>query len=211
MSNLVIPTIGDSGFYTLKAPFDTLMATDTVYTCQAIRRIGDYLAYNEDVYTDVYVANGLSESDFEADQRLNMYIVSLQSEAGQWLYVPASFIISYPVSNGVQYQNFMIGVSLGALPVDTDLSPIQTLIKNVVFQNFGVTPKTNVVQLSKPVLVGSLKHEAIKTARLQRAVEKKTDFARWQEAVRDLTEAQEKIQILENYIKEKHSVEIVTE
>ncbi len=209
-TNLVIPTIGDAGYYKLKTPFDALLAENTIYTCQAIRRIGDYLAYNEDPLTDIYLANGLSETDFNTDNASNMYIVSLQSETGQWIYVPASYILAYPTTNGIPYQNFMIGVSLGALPSNVDLSAIQTLIGNLVYENLGIQPKMSPVALSKPVLVERAKHENIQRARLLRATEKKTDFGRYQEILASFLRAQDQIQKLEAFIKEKFPSMITT-
>lgn len=204
MANLIIPTIGESGYYTLKPPFDASMIPNTVYTCQGIRRIGEYLAYNEDVFTDVYVKNGLTEADFQKDQASNMYIVSLQSETGQWIYVPASYIESYPIMNGVKYQNFMLGVSLGALPVNLDLTAIQGLVSNVIYQNLGITPKIVLTALSKPVLVDTAQHETIQNARLVRATQKLTDYGRWQQTVTQLQQAVEQIQQLEAFIKKNY-------
>lgn len=208
-ANLVIPTIGDAGYYSLKSPFDKLISENTVYTCQAIRRIGDYLAYNEDPLNDIYIANGLSQSDFDTDQASNMYIVSLQSETGQWVYVPASYILTYPITNGIPYQNFMIGVALGALPSNVDLTALQTLIGNVVYENFGIQPKMSPVALSKPVLVERSKHDNIQRARILRATEKKTDFGRYQEVLTNYLRAMDQIAKLEAFIKERYLENII--
>lgn len=206
MAEPIIPTIGATGFWQLSAPFDSLMAQDEMYTCQAIRRLGDYIAFNEDPLTNIYTFYGLTEDDFNADQAANMYIVSLQSEKGQWLYVPARYLLGYPIMNGVQYKTMMLGVGLGALPVDMDLSAIQTLISNVVYENLGITPKMSPVALSKALLVSRENHDRIETARLARASQKKTDYSRYRETLQQLNQANAKIQALEAFIKAKYAV-----
>ena len=209
MSSLIIPTIGSRGFYNLKAPFAALMVDTTPYTCQAIRRLGDYIAFNEDPLNNIYLPYGLTETDFQADLDENMYIVSLQSEQGQWLYVPASYLLSYPLQNGVPYQTYMIGVNLGAIPTSMDLTAIQTLISNLVYENLGIKPKMSPVSLSKPILVSSSDSEKIEQARLIRATQKMSDYGRYHQAQVQLQQALEKIQILEAWIKQNHPPIIV--
>lgn len=197
----VIPTVGARGFYTLQAPFNTLIAQDDAYTCQAVRRIGDYLALNEDPLNNVYIYNGLTEADFELDQKENMFIVSLQSDRGQWLYVPVRYIISYPIMNGIPYQTMMLGVSLGAVPADMDLTSIQNMVSDLVFETIGIRPQISPVVTSKQKLVSRANHEAIEIARLARATQNKTFYSRWRDLVTQFTSLLQKNTELETYIK----------
>lgn len=202
--NLVIPTIGARGFYNLATPFDSKFSPNEMYTCQAIRRIGDYLAMNEDPFTNVYEYNGLTQVDFDADQQENMYIVSLQSDKGQWLYVPARYILSYPIMNGIPYQSTMIGVALGAIPADMDLTALQNLISDVVFDNLGIRPQMSPVVLSKQKLISRTNHEQIQTARLAQATQKKSFYSRYRDMVTLYNKAVVKLTALEEYIKTNH-------
>lgn len=202
--NLVIPTIGARGFYNLASPFDTKFSANEMYTCQAIRRIGDYLALNEDPYTNVYLDNGLTEADFDSDQQENMYIVSLQSDKGQWLYVPARFILSYPIMNGIPYQTMMLGVGLGAIPAEMDLSALQNLVSDVIFDNLGIRPQISPVVLSKQKLIARADHEQIQAARLAQATQKKSFYSRYRDMVTLYDKALTKLAALENYIKAHH-------
>lgn len=202
--SLVIPTIGARGFYNLAAPFNSKFSANEAYTCQAIRRIGDYLAMNEDPYTTVYLDNGLTQTDFDNDQQENMYIVSLQSDKGQWLYVPARYIMSYPIMNGIPYQSMMLGVGLGAIPADMDLSALQNLISDVVFDNLGIRPQISPVVLSKQTLVSRTNHDQIQTSRLALASQKKSFYSRYREMVALYNKALNKLSALETYIKAHH-------
>ncbi len=202
MSALIIPTIGAKGFYKLKAPFNSFLHEDEQYSCQGVRSLGDYIGFNEDPLNNIYLYYGLTEEDFNNDVANNMFIVSLQSENGQWIYVPASYLSSYPIMNGIPYQNIMLGVSLGAVPNTVDLAPIQTLIANVVYENYGVQPIIKPVILSKPKLIDVDSHNTIQNARLIRATQRKTDYGRYRELQTQYDQLQERYRILEEFVKD---------
>lgn len=197
----VIPTVGARGFYSLKAPYDSKIAQNEAYTCQAVRRIGDFLALNEDPLNNVYLYNGLTEEDFNNDQKENIFIVSLQSDRGQWLYVPVSYINAYPIMNGIPYQTMMLGVSLGAIPADLDLTAIQAMVSDLIFENMGIHPQISPVVTSKQKLVARNDHETIETARLARATQKKTFYGRYRALLTQFNALLQKNTELETYIK----------
>lgn len=128
-----IPTIGLRGVYTLKSPFDSLVTANTIYTCQSIRTIADYLAANEDVLSLLYTDNGLTQADYDTDLNNNTLIVALQSDSGSWVLVPTSYILSPPVIDGVTYYNYMLGVGKLKLENNNLLSiSITTSIRSYV-------------------------------------------------------------------------------
>ena len=206
MPNLIIPTIGLTGYYPLSAPFDGHVIENEKYTCHAIRRIGDYVALNEDIKAIVYDFYGLTNEDFENDRKDNMYILSLQSESGEWLYVPARFLLSYPIVNGVGYRSTALSLSLGAIPEDFDLEPIKTMISDIVFDTLGIRPNIAQVITSKTILVSSENHASIEAARLIRATSKRSFFSLYKDTQIQLTKCLTKIQELELYIKNHFNI-----
>lgn len=197
----IIPAIKAEGFYELLAPLDTLIKQGEKYTCRAIRNISDYLANNEDIKTNVYDEYGLSAVIYDEHVNLNIEIISLQSELGHWVYVPVTYIARYPDVNGVIYRTVMIGVSLPSLPVDRDLSNIQTDIVNLVQDSLGVTVNTKIVETSKPVLVDQDTHAQLSADRVLASSTTLTDRSRLTKAQEDLSIALMKIAELELYIK----------
>ena len=159
MSN-VLPDIGLSGVFELRTPFDTKVPNKTKLICKAIRKISDYLASSEDVKELCYLNNGLTEEDYENDLISDTEIVSLQSGEGQWLYVPAGYIVSYPLTNGVPYRSLVIGVNLPQIPVDQDLSDMNTDIANLVKDHIGLLPIISSVETSTIIYVATDKHES---------------------------------------------------
>lgn len=161
----IIPSVGMEGYFTLKAPFSNKLIANEKYTCMAVRYIGDYLANNEDVYTTVYAENGLSQADYDKDVLANVLIVSLKSVTGQWIYLPNTYMLGFPVTNGIQYHNVMIGISLGALPTTKDLTGLLAELKDQVYDNLGIEAELKVVQMSKPILVNYTNHTQIEQVR----------------------------------------------
>lgn len=200
MTDIPLPTVGASGYYELRSPLNTLVTLGERYTCQAIRRLSDYLANNEDAKTDIYVKVGI-EASYDQDLNDNVYIVSLQSDKGHWLYVPASYIVSYPLTNGIPYRALMIGVSLPSIPADRDLSFLETDIANLVSDVLGVVPIMRQVETSRVVLVTKTKHDLLQAERNALSAGRVTDRARYMKTQQDLDTALAKIAALEQYIK----------
>lgn len=196
----IIPAIGAEGFYELLAPLDILIKQGEKYTCRAIRNISDYLANNEDVKTNVYDEYGLVSTVYDDHVLTNMEIISLQSELGHWVYVPVSYIAKYPDVNGVIYRTMMLGISLPSLPVDRDLSNLQTDVANLVQDSLGLTVNSKLVETSKPVLVDQDTHDQLTADRLVLSSITLTDRAKLARCNQDLLVALDKISELETYI-----------
>lgn len=198
--DMVIPSVGSSGYFELRAPFDSKMLANELYTCQAVRKLSDYLANNEDPFTDIYETAGLTKSVFDAELEADVFIVSLQAETGHWVYVPATYLVKLPIVNGIPYRSMMIGVSLPALPADKDLSHLETAIRNLVMDTIGVSSVTKVVETSRVSLVDRAVHNVKQAERDARIVAANTDSSRFTAANAKLTQALLKISHLEAYI-----------
>ncbi len=162
------PSIGDSGFFKLKAPYSVLVADETLYTCQSIRTINDFIAAGESVYEKFYLPLSVSVDQYQQDLVDNVYITGLQAGTGEWVFVPSSFIEAAPNSNGVKYIPVVVGISLGAIQDAFNLEAIIAQFKDIVINTLGVTPEV------KGVVVGSAKwmtneeHELLEAARKEK-------------------------------------------
>lgn len=200
--DFVLPTVGSSGSFKLVTPFDKLILANERYTCQAIRRLSDYLANNENPKDDIYIANGATNADYDADLKEDMYIVSLQAMTGHWVYVPARYISSYPIVNGIPYRSVTIAVALPAIPADMDLTFLEEQIKNTVKDAIGVDARTKPMETSRPLLVSKDKHNATQA---QRQAQRTgiTDRSKYAQLLIKYQSALQKIGILEQFIKTK--------
>jgi hypothetical protein len=203
-SDNILPTIGSAGSFKLLAPFDKMITDGVRYTCQAIRTLNDYLANNENPKTDIYDLYKIPETDYDKDLQENMHIVSLQSDIGHWLYVPARYIATYPLVNGTPYRSFAMVVSLPSFPTDRDLSFLQTEVNNLCKDTLGVVPQTKFVETSRVVLVSAAKHNSTSAERNLTVQNKGTDRARYIDLLYKHNQALTKIAELEKFIKSKY-------
>jgi hypothetical protein len=200
---LIIPSIGSTGVYELRSPFNAKMMANERYTLQAVRRISDYVANNEDAYMDIYQPNGIGQEEYDQDSADNMYILSLQSGNGHWLYVPARYVVKYPITNGIPYRSFALSVALPLMPADRDYSFLDIAITNLIHDTLGVTPVVTQIETSKVILVDKAKHDIKRTERDAARQGTTTDRSRYMKAEQSLQEARAKILALETYIKER--------
>lgn len=200
LSDLIIPSIGQEGYYSFLSPFDAFTSAGQIYTCKEVRQLGGIIASNEDPYTLYYQPYGLTQDDFNSDLAINMYIVSLQSDQGQWVYVPARFIKTYPQLDGVAYHSVAFSIQSGPVPVNKDLTAIKEALSNVVVDMLGITPDIAIVQTSKTTILSKSDSDLIENSRAQRAVNNKTDRARYMAAEQLVAKQAALIQQLEAYI-----------
>lgn len=202
MSRFLIE-VGTTGIFNLKIPFNSLLVPQTIYTCQSVRKLSEIAANGDDAYLEYYQPLGITQTDFDNDKKLDITILSLVSDTGQWVYVPDSYILSYPNINGVTYIAIMLGISLGALPVTKDLSALKTIITNVVKDTIGINSIVQEVAVSVPTIVPHTDSVVIEAARTTQISIVKSDRALLNKANIDLVAAQAKITSLENYIKSR--------
>lgn len=174
MTASITPNIGAQGVYTLAAPFNALVIPNITYTCRAIRKLEDIIGNGEDPYDVYYKPHNLTKNDFLRNLNNNDCIVSLQSSAANWIYVPSSYILSYPSGAGVKYQAMMIGISLGTIPSSLDLSNLETEIKDLVYHSIGVEATTKQVVVSADLLIDNDTSDTLETVRKNRTVVKES-------------------------------------
>jgi hypothetical protein len=200
MSFQYTPDIGANGIFVLKDPFSALLKPNTTYTVQAVRRLKDIIAEGEDPFEVYYDPYDVLRADYELDLLNEVCIVSLQSGAGEWVYVPTSFIVSFPIMNGVKYRAMMIGISLGAIPDTTNLSAFKTKVFDMVRDTFGITTVIKEMAVSAPVVLSKEQSDLVETARANKIVSSLSDSGKLKVALQDLQRCREQIVMLEKYI-----------
>lgn len=174
---MLVPPLGASGVYTLRAPFQNKLQANTSYRCDAIRRINDFIELGVDPYEEVYQPEGISRSVYDNDAAKNVAIVSLVSQNNHWIYVPSTYISSYPNVNGIPYVSLVLGVSLGAIPHYMDMTGLSNAIKNLVRDTIGVVPQITQVAVSDVTNLSQRDHDSLETNRQQAIINTQTDRA----------------------------------
>lgn len=200
MSNL-IPSIGAKGKYRLHSPFDVLIK-DVAYTCVAIRRLTDFITMGRDPKELYYDPHGLDDTVWDEDSsNPEVCIVSLRSDSGLWLYVPSTFILSFPDINSIPYSVRVLGVSLGAIPESLDLSNLYTNMIDLVRDTIGVESEVKSVVISETTLLPNDTHETLEIARNDLIESSQTQRATIIELHRQLDALRDTNHALEEHIK----------
>lgn len=169
------PPLHRAGCYTLRAPFS---ADDSiVFSCMALRSFADCEKLSVDVYKTYYVPMGLSQAVYTADKAAGAHIVTLISETSV-IYVPDSYIESYPSMTEYTYQNVVLSISLGAVPDYIDTTFLNTQLATTVSDVIGVTPTVNVHVSPSTGTVTPEQHEIAEAARSAAIKTRQTDYAK---------------------------------
>lgn len=195
-----IPAIGTRGIYSLNVPWTT--TPGVVYVCAAIRRFIDLANLGTDVYETYYAPSGLSQSDYEQDRRNDEMIVTLISETTAPIYVPSSYIASFPDLSYRNYHHVVLSASLGPLPDYIDLTFVRDQVATAVSEVVG---QQATVQLSVAPLRGTVspdEHEVLEAARQAAIINRTTDYARFLEVSQENTQLHQRLAIAETILKE---------
>ena len=196
----IIPVIGSRGVFTLRAPFNLLIVEGVEYSCQAVRKISDYIANNEDPSALVYKKYDLPDTVYDEDKAEDAYVVCLQSAKGHWLYVPYRYIETFPTGDGIQYCSYILNFSLPGMPLRQDLNPLMLELQQRIKLALGTEVKMRITQSSQISLLTKEEHEA---AQLRRDLNKSGDGL-LQTVVfleRQNQTLLQKLEFLENYVK----------
>ena len=200
MSLNIIPAIGSKGVYNLKAPFNSLVVANTPYTCVAIRTLNDIISGGVDPFATYYQPNGVTQDLYNSDLISGVSIISLQSGAGAWVYVPSSYILNYPATNGVPYTATALAVSLGTVPNSLNITSLMGEITDLVYSLTGVFASVKPIALSLPQLIDPVTSETLEAIRTNRITVSMSTSAQNAVLKAQIVTMQQHINDLENFI-----------
>lgn len=178
------PPLGTKGRYVLRTPWST--NPTMLYTCLAIRSFDDIYKLGYDVYSTYYVPMGLTNGavvggltfQFDAERNATANIITLRATDGTYIYVPDTYIASYPDMSEHTYSHMVLSVSLGALPDYLDLSAVKDAVSGIVAQTFGLTPTVKEHRTPSTANPTAAQHEAMEASRTAAITLLETDHAR---------------------------------
>lgn len=190
-----LPKVGDSGFYSLEVPFDTLQIQKL--TCVKISRLSD-LDLDIDVHKAVYEASDLTDEIYEAHVEQDMIIALLSKPDGNEVYIPVSYFKSYVQSNIVPYTVKMVCVNLGPVPDGLGIEHVVEEMRLMAAQLVG-TEEQSVSVVEDPVteLITQEDHEQLELVRLSNVNRRVNPYAEKTALEIKLAEREDYIKTLE--------------
>lgn len=194
----LVPPVGTRGLYELKTPWST--QPGVVYTCAALRKFVDLTNQGIDIYETYYGPAGLEVGDYEQDRRNNELIVTLISDTEAPIYVPTSYILSYPNQGYRNYQHVVLSASLGPLPDYIDLSFAKDQVSSVLSDTLGMSPEVHLSVAPSDGVVSAEDHDVLEAARVAAITNRTTDYARVLELQQQNQTLMERITLLEQLV-----------
>lgn len=190
------PPLFVTGRWDLEDPF--VVSAKAIYTCKAVRSFDDLWALGIDPFERYYVPKGIDRAAYEKDIRNLANIVTLMSDNYPTLYVPDTYIKSYPDSTTIPYRHVVLSLSLGAIPDSLVLDDFKDKIQQMAVASLGIETVVREHQagnLSEGV--DQLSHRVIEKNRLARIVDNQTEYAKLLSAKEEAAQLREYVGILE--------------
>lgn len=195
--NQILPYINSAGLWVLKVPYDTLLSKQERYTCISVTKLEKLVSMGDEPYDDYYGPKSISKDIYQNDLISQVCIITVRDESGQLYSFPSSYLVSFPSGNGVEYGILGLAVTIGPLPVDTNLTILKQKVKDLVKDTVGVDNEVVSLLLSNPEIVSFATHESIKASRKLNIRESATTPAQVKALESELTAARNKIKVLE--------------
>jgi hypothetical protein len=201
------PPQGISGVFKLAEPFTNAVSPNVVYRIAEVRSLVGVAASGDDPYEKYYKPAGVTEEKYLEDLANDVAILSLQSTSGKWVHVPNSYLQQMPAASGVPYALCIMGINLGAIPNDLDLTYFEGQIKDLARDLLGVSnADVQATVGSETTYIEQATAKVIEQARTNVMKNVVTDRAKYLASEEQRLAAVAKIAILEKYIKDNFIV-----
>lgn len=170
------PSMGVSGTFILRDPFVANPAKS--YTVVALRTFQELVARGQDPLALIYTPVTLTQSAYNSDKAEGALVVCLKDNTGNLIYVPDTWIDSYPNMGSVTYSRLVLGVSMGMWPEYRDLTDVIQAIKEAVRSKIGVDAEVVITRSVATDAVSEAQHAQLTAARENAVIENETDTAK---------------------------------
>lgn len=196
----ILPAIGSSGFWKLKAPFDNTLNSSVAYSCRAITLLSQAVSDGVEVFEDIYVPLNISQAVYDEHVAAGISLVTLSSTVGEIAIIPSPYIDGWPSNDVVPYVVMAAVVVLGAIPNTLDPTYLTPILQNAVKAALGNTPDVEYVTVSDVTNKLYSDHEAMENARQANIEDDNSDYVRRLIAEEHLVKARGEIAALQKFI-----------
>lgn len=137
----VTPTINSKGLFSVQSPFR--VNPKKIYEVVAIRELEDLYNDHIDIYQYYYKPFKIDEETCKKDIKNNVAIITLKGEDGL-LFIPDTYIISYPDLGTADYRAFVVSIDLGMLNKNFSFEGLKEDIAELVSLELGIKPKVSI-------------------------------------------------------------------
>lgn len=157
------PPINTEGVFTCYPPFE--LDTNLVFRLEAIRTFPELERRNFKVFEEFYAPRGLDVKIWEEDALVGASILTLKAVDGTVVFVPNTYLESYPGMAGLKYAHNVIVIDVGLVPATIDVKRIAADLEDLSKTGLGVEAKARVDTITYDGNIDHQKHVQMETAR----------------------------------------------
>lgn len=129
--------VGDRTAFNFLPPYDSILSNKTIYRVESLSTLSSLVEKGIDPKENIYVLYDIM-SDYETDIVNDIVIVEL-SLSSKMFYIPLNKIVNKNNEPQVAYSERMIGIKLGFIPDDEDISSLISDIDLLIKARLGIT------------------------------------------------------------------------
>lgn len=140
----VIPSLYASGSYEANNPFNAVVIPGKYYRVEALRTVNEMQGANFNLYAAMFKPVGIAEDSYQSilDDIVskNGAILTLIGLDGGRVYVPTTYLKSFPLIDGVSYERLCAVFDFGAVPPSLKglIADVFTHCENYIEAHAGV-------------------------------------------------------------------------
>lgn len=197
----VTPPLETKGRFTLKAPF--VAAATKIYTVISLRHFKEMIANSVDILGNYYTPKGLTQDDYDRDVKAGATLVILYADDGEMLFVPNSYIQSFPSQSIPPYANYVVSSQVGAFRTDYDFTFMKQKVAEVLSDTLGVEVTVNIDSIGEAQVMTVNDAEVLETNRAAAIKDRTTSYAKLLAAETTIVNLQETIKTLQTAYENK--------
>lgn len=129
--------VGDRTAFNFLPPYDNILSNKTIYRVESLSTLSSLVEKGIDPKENIYALYDIM-SDYESDLVNDIVIVEV-SLSSKMFYIPLNKIVGKNNEPQVAYSERMIGVKLGFIPDDEDISSLISDIDLLIKARLGIT------------------------------------------------------------------------
>lgn len=189
------PKIGERGLFVFND--SVTVPSSHSYTVDSLSSARDLKLLGVDL-TAEYTRNGVSKLD--EDLKNNETLIKLVGVKGRF-YLPLRVVKSFPSVDNYSYAQRIVGIDLGLVPTNEDLTTLLAKLAETVEKESGIQPKIKLAQQGGEQWLSSVDHDTAVSTRENRKEYSPTVGAKLQRTLDENAELKQRVALMEELLK----------
>ncbi|WNT47128.1 hypothetical protein SPLA10_PHROGS00067 [Salmonella phage SPLA10] len=194
----IVPPLNTKGRFVLRTPWVADPAR--TYTVIGLRTFLELVGSSVDIYKTYYEPMKVEQSKYEADYKEGATLVILYNEEGGMLFVPSTYIQSFPTQSVPNYANYVLSALLGPFATDYDFGFTTQKVKETLSDTLGYEPEIFIDVIGEAQGISREDADVLEANRQAAIKDRKSTYARNLELEAEAEDLRQQIAALQSVI-----------